>query len=168
MRAVRASRRQSVPAVARSEINLSPAAFADAFMATEDTPLTVTAANRRFLKNDTDADSDTLTASVTQAPMHGTLTLNANGSFTYTPAANYSGADTFKYRVYDGQFYSQPVTVNMGHRRQRRPRRHRRLQRDRRHDVEHPLLPLAFSRTTPTSTATPSRPLSSRSPRRAR
>lgn len=95
-----------------SEINTSPAAFADAFAATEDTPLTVTAANG-VLKNDTDADNDALTASVTQAPSHGTLSLAANGSFTYTPAANYSGQDTFKYRVSDGQFWSPAVTVTI-------------------------------------------------------
>jgi ELWxxDGT repeat protein/VCBS repeat-containing protein len=95
-----------------SEINTSPAAFADAFAATEDTPLTVTAANG-VLKNDTDTENDPLTASVTQSPSHGTLSLAANGSFTYTPAANYSGQDTFKYRVSDGQFWSPAVTVTI-------------------------------------------------------
>ena len=35
-------------------------------------------------------------------PSHGTLTLNANGSFTYTPAANFNGSDSFTYRASDG------------------------------------------------------------------
>ena len=41
------------------------------------------------LANDTDPDGDPLTAVLVTGPSHGTLTLNANGSFTYTPAANY-------------------------------------------------------------------------------
>ena len=39
-------------------------------------------------------------------PTHGTLTLNANGSFTYTPAANYNGADSFTYQANDGALNS--------------------------------------------------------------
>src|SRR5438093_5429651 len=34
-------------------------------------------------------------AKLIAGPTHGALTLNPNGSFTYTPAANYSGADSF-------------------------------------------------------------------------
>jgi VCBS repeat-containing protein len=36
-------------------------------------------------------------------PAHGTLTLNANGSFTYTPAANLQRPDSFTYRANDGE-----------------------------------------------------------------
>ena len=35
-------------------------------------------------------------------PAHGTVILNADGGFTYTPAANYHGADSFTYKVNDG------------------------------------------------------------------
>ena len=35
-------------------------------------------------------------------PTNGTLTLNANGSFTYTPNANFFGSDSFTYRANDG------------------------------------------------------------------
>ena len=45
--------------------------------------------------NDTDVDGDYLTAIVVSGPSHGALTLNANGSFIYTPAANYNGTDSF-------------------------------------------------------------------------
>lgn len=57
------------------------------------------------LANDTDLDSApaALSASVRAAPLHGVLTLNANGSFTYSPAAGYAGTDTFAYAVSDGQ-----------------------------------------------------------------
>ena len=34
--------------------------------------------------------------------MHGSFTLNANGSFTYKATNNYTGIDTFTYRASDG------------------------------------------------------------------
>ncbi len=43
----------------------------------------------------------------------GTVTLNADGSFTYTPAAGWAGADSFTYYVTDGYGNSQPVLVSM-------------------------------------------------------
>ena len=46
-------------------------------------------------------------------PAHGTLTLNANGSFTYTPAANYNGRDSFTYRANDGTLNSNVATVSL-------------------------------------------------------
>ena len=66
----------------------------------EDTPLTVAAPG--VLGNDTDADGDPLTAVLVSGPAHGTLTLNADGSFTYTPDANYNGPDSFTYKASDG------------------------------------------------------------------
>jgi VCBS repeat-containing protein len=60
----------------------------------EDTPV-----NGTLLANDIDGDA--LAFSVTQNPAHGTLVLNANGTYTYTPAANYNGVDSFTYQVRD-------------------------------------------------------------------
>ena len=48
-----------------------------------------------------------------RGPSHGTLTLNANGSFTYTPAANYNGSDSFTYRASDGTLTSNLATVTL-------------------------------------------------------
>ena len=74
------------------------------------------------LANDTDADGDPLTAVVVTGPAHGTLTLNANGSFTYTPAANYNGADRFTYRANDGTANSNNADGDaQRHRGERRP-----------------------------------------------
>jgi len=70
----------------------------------EDTPLTVTAASPcGLLANDTDTDSDTLSASHKTDGTHGTDTVTGTGGFTYTPAANDSGVnDSFTYTVSDG------------------------------------------------------------------
>ena len=46
-------------------------------------------------------------------PAHGTVTLNADGSFTYTPAANYNGADSFTYTANDGTADSNVATVTI-------------------------------------------------------
>ena len=83
----------------------------DRYTTAEDTVLTVAAPG--VLANDTDADGDALTAAKVTDPAHGTLTLNANGSFTYTPAANYNGPDTFTYRANDGTAYSNTATVTL-------------------------------------------------------
>ncbi|MDO0978185.1 beta strand repeat-containing protein, partial [Mycolicibacterium frederiksbergense] len=87
-------------------VNDAPAAAGDSFTTDEDTQL---AGN--VLTNDTDIDGDTLTATLVTGPTSGTLTLNADGSFTYTPAANYNGADSFTYTASDGTATSSFVTV---------------------------------------------------------
>ena len=71
-----------------------------AFTTAEDTTLHVAAPG--VLANDTDADGDPLTAALVGDPAHGTLTLNVDGSFTYTPDANYNGTDSFTYKANDG------------------------------------------------------------------
>ncbi len=65
------------------------------------------------LGNDDDPDNDPLTASLVTTSSHGTVNLQADGGFTYTPDAGYSGSDSFTYRVYDGQAYSGPTTVQL-------------------------------------------------------
>src|SRR3989441_129703 len=40
---------------------------------------------------------------VVSRPPHGTLSLNSDGSFSYTPALNYNGPDSFTYKANDGQ-----------------------------------------------------------------
>src|SRR5213075_1686428 len=73
----------------------------DAYTTPEDTTLTVSAPG--VLANDTDIDGDPLTAILVDSPAHGTLSLNSDGSFSYTPALNYNGPDSFTYKANDGQ-----------------------------------------------------------------
>jgi hypothetical protein len=79
--------------------NDAPAAVNDSYSTGEGLALTVAAPG--VLANDSDPDGDTLTASLVSGPADGTLTLNAGGSFTYTPNAGFSGSDTFTYRATD-------------------------------------------------------------------
>ena len=73
-----------------------------AYIAFEGSPLVVNAASG-IRPNDTDVDNLTssLTATKDTNPLHGTVTVNADGSFTYTPTAGYLGGDSFTYHVND-------------------------------------------------------------------
>ncbi len=62
----------------------------------------------------TDGDGPLALAwSVVDQPDNGTVSINAaNGNYTYTPASNYSGNDSFTWQVFDGGCYSQVGTVS--------------------------------------------------------
>src|SRR6185436_3493616 len=89
----------------------APVAVADSYGVNEDATLTVAVAG--VLGNDTDTDGNALTAVLVSDVAHGTLALNGNGGFTYTPAANYSGPDSFTYKANDGTADSNTVTVTI-------------------------------------------------------
>ena len=61
----------------------------------------------------TDVDGDALTFSKASDPSHGTVVVNANGTYTYTPITNYNGPDSFSIKVDDGNGGSTTVTVNI-------------------------------------------------------
>lgn len=69
-----------------------------------------------LLDNDIDPDFTPVVAQLVSSPSHGVLTLAANGTLTYVPNPNFSGIDTFTYRVSDGTVQSAPatVTINVG------------------------------------------------------
>ena len=99
----------SVPATVTinvSSVNDTPVANNDSFTGPEDTALT-----GNVLANDTDADNDPLTAVQTSAALHGTGTINANGSLAYTPAAGFSGLDVLTYHANDGNNDSADAAV---------------------------------------------------------
>lgn len=91
--------------------NRAPTAVNDTYAAVEDTALVVTAPG--VLDNDTDPDGNPLTAAKTSNPAHGTVAVNANGSFTYTPTAGYTGPDSFTYKASDGTAESADATVDI-------------------------------------------------------
>ncbi|HWQ84888.1 MAG TPA: Ig-like domain-containing protein, partial [Anaerolineales bacterium] len=91
-------------------LNDAPVALNDQYTVNEDSVLTVLAAEG-VLSNDTDLDGDDLAALLVSGPLHGTLSLDAEGGFIYTPAADFNGEDSFTYRAYDGLEYSEPATV---------------------------------------------------------
>ncbi len=59
-----------------------------------------------------DADGDALTYSMS-TPAHGSLSNTATDHPTYTPNANYTGADSFTFKVNDGQADSNVATINL-------------------------------------------------------
>ncbi|HEY3523466.1 MAG TPA: Ig-like domain-containing protein [Candidatus Limnocylindrales bacterium] len=78
----------------------------DAYDTTEDTPLTVDAPG--VLGNDRAG----VTATLGTTTQHGTLSLHADGSFSYTPAANFNGSDSFTYTI--GTAETAHVTIDVG------------------------------------------------------
>lgn len=75
--------------------------------------LTIDAASG-VLANDSDAENDPLTASIFSGPQHGTVTLDPDGAFTYSPNAGYLGTDSFTYTADEASGSSTPATVHVG------------------------------------------------------
>jgi VCBS repeat-containing protein len=90
--------------------NTAPVATAVAIITNEDGPLTGSLSAAA-----SDADSDTLTFSKASDPSHGTVTISANGAYTYTPTGDYNGQDSFTYTVDDGRggVSTETVTVTV-------------------------------------------------------
>ena len=91
-----------------SPVNDAPIAGDDSFTIDEDYSLAA-----GVLSNSVDVDDDPLTVSLVDGPSHGTLTLDPDGSFTYTPAANYNGDDSFTYTASDGTATSNTATITI-------------------------------------------------------
>ena len=98
--------------LAVNAVNDRPLADPESYSTNEDTPLTVATA-LGVLAGDTDVDGDALSARVVSNPSNGSLTLNADGSFTYTPKLNFFGSDSFTYVANDGALDSDPATVSL-------------------------------------------------------
>jgi hypothetical protein len=89
-----------------------PLAQGDAYSLWKNTPRTVAAPGA--LGNDFEYDGEALTAVLASGVSHGSLTLNPDGSFTYTPTAGYAGPDSFTYLARDTSGAdSSPATVTL-------------------------------------------------------
>ena len=91
--------------------NVAPVANDDSYSVKQTESLTVTAPG--VLANDSDADLNPLTATLVTGPSHGSLTLNADGSFNYTPATAFFGVDGFTYQIHDGTSVGNIATVKL-------------------------------------------------------
>ncbi|XOV79108.1 MAG: Ig-like domain-containing protein [Aestuariibacter sp.] len=95
--------------------NNAPLAADDAYLGTEDEPLSI-AASEGLLANDVDNDAgDILTAVPTpvSGPQFGTVNISGDGAFTYQPDENFFGIDSFVYLVEDRLGESSRATVNI-------------------------------------------------------
>ena len=88
-------------------VNDQPVASSASFTLNEDSTLSET------LPTATDVEGSTLSYYKVADPSHGTVQINTNGTFTYTPEANYAGSDSFTYKVNDGALDSSTVTVSL-------------------------------------------------------
>src|SRR5205823_6506382 len=103
----------STASLTLAPVNDAPVAVADTLSATEDTAVTYIAA--QLLGNDTDVDNSNAQLSIASVTggTGGTVVLNANGTVTFTPNANFSGAASFTYTISDGTSTSSPATVTV-------------------------------------------------------
>jgi len=94
-------------------VNDAPVAGDDSYSTDEDTALSV--GTPGLLGNDSDVESATLSVNTTpvSGPSSGTLTLNSDGSFTYTPSADSNGTDSFTYEALDGDGGSDTATATI-------------------------------------------------------
>ncbi len=90
--------------------NSPPLAGNDSYAVISGETLNISQANG-VLKNDSDEDGDKLSVQLVSTAAHGELDLKPTGSFSYTPNSGYVGADSFIYRAFDGEDYSENATV---------------------------------------------------------
>ena len=97
-------------AAAPAHVNIAPVSHDDFYITPKATVLSV-ASLAGVLANDYDANGDALTVALGSGPSHGTLTFNTNGSFIYTPPADFIGAVSFTYHANDGLADSNTAMV---------------------------------------------------------
>jgi len=91
--------------------NTAPVANDDSYSASTGEPLDVWFYG--VISNDMDSELDPLSAILVSNVSKGTLTLNPDGTFEYTPDVGFIGTDTFTYRASDGEYDSNVATVTI-------------------------------------------------------
>jgi len=99
-------------AVTVTAVNDAPVATDDTYAIAKNKKLIVSAPSG-VLANDHDADGSAITDLLVGKPSHGSLKLNSDGSFIYTPTKNFVGIDTFTYKNSDGSTTSNVATVTI-------------------------------------------------------
>ncbi|MBN2965126.1 tandem-95 repeat protein [Sulfurospirillum sp. T05] len=94
-----------------SPVNDAPVAVDDALETSKDIPLIIPVAD--LLENDSDVDGDTLSIISVGDATNGTVTLNGDGTITFTPTGGFSGDATFTYTVSDGNGGTDTATVTI-------------------------------------------------------
>eukprot|EP01100_Stratorugosa_tubuloviscum_P002338 TRINITY_DN1546_c0_g1_i1.p1 TRINITY_DN1546_c0_g1~~TRINITY_DN1546_c0_g1_i1.p1 ORF type:complete len:1046 (-),score=535.76 TRINITY_DN1546_c0_g1_i1:94-3231(-) len=95
-------------------VNDAPKAFNDYYEINEDSKLIISDDDDYgILANDTDVDDQQLTAILVTRPHHGSIELNIDGTFTYTPESNFHGFDSFVYAAYDDDMAYSEATVTI-------------------------------------------------------
>jgi uncharacterized repeat protein (TIGR01451 family) len=89
-----------------NSVNDAPIAIDETVTTKEDTPVSGNLTG-------SDIDGDSLTFTQGSGPSHGTVIVNADGTYTYTPNANYYGSDSFTFVVNDGKGGTDEGTVNI-------------------------------------------------------
>jgi hypothetical protein len=91
--------------------NHPPLAVDDSYITDEDSSILEAAPG--VLGNDSDPENEPLTAALISDVLNGTVVLNTDGSFSYTPDQDYFGADSFSYIANDGERDSEEVFVSL-------------------------------------------------------
>ncbi|HEX2836410.1 MAG TPA: cadherin domain-containing protein [Thermoanaerobaculia bacterium] len=94
-----------------TNLNDAPVATNDSRSVAEDQILNVVAPG--LFANASDEDGNALTLSIVANAVHGLVTLNPDGSWSYDSDPNYNGPDSFTWRAYDGTVFSNTATVNI-------------------------------------------------------
>ena len=94
--------------VTQTGTNQPPVALPDAVTTNENTAAVI-----HPLGNDNDPDGDTITVQAVTQPTHGAAAVTNSTTVTYTPAAGYSGADSFGYSISDGQGHVASATITV-------------------------------------------------------
>jgi VCBS repeat-containing protein len=88
-------------------VNDAPVGNNQSVTTPEDTPIT-----GKLIASD--KDGDTLTFTPKDQPTHGSVTVNPDGSYVYTPAPDYNGKDSFTVTVGDGKGGTAIITIDVG------------------------------------------------------